>query len=48
MISRACGNPDISVKDSDFTISRGFYFHEIRENKTLAKIFQFTVFSPIL
>ena len=32
----------------DSSISRGFYFHEtshIRENKTLAKISEFTVFT---
>ena len=38
----------ISKRQSDFTISRGFYFHEtshakFRKNKTLAKICKFTV-----
>ena len=34
----------ISKRQSDFGISRGFCFHEnsFRENKTFAKIFEFT------
>ena len=36
----------ISKRQSDFAISRGFYFHEtceVSQNKTLAKISEFTV-----
>ena len=38
--------PIYSKQRSDFAISQGFYFHEtsqFRENKTLAKISEFTV-----
>ena len=58
VIRHICGvknsrlGPDLptSVNDSDFAISRVFYFHEtshayakFREIKTFAKIFEFTV-----
>ena len=33
----------IHKRQSDFAISRGFYFHETSQNKTLAIIFDFTV-----
>ena len=39
----------INKRQSDFAISRGFYFHEyakFRENKVLAKISEFTVINP--
>ena len=32
-----------SKRQSDFSILRGFFFHETRESKTLAKISEFTV-----
>ena len=35
--------PNISKRQSDFIISRGLAYVKFRENKTLAKISEFTV-----
>ena len=43
-ISRLRQDLSTNKRHSEFAISRGFYFHEaqFRENKVLAKIFEFT------
>ena len=38
----------ISVKDSDFAICDGFIFTKFRENKTIAKISEFTVTKALI